>query len=111
MIYVIRPEGSANVKIGMTKTPQGMRRRLESLQVSCPDKLVVEATMKGGRLKESCIHHFAISRHVRGEWFRLSKEEVKRMIAKYAKWDPEKNGVHKMPAISASVKALRVSRH
>jgi hypothetical protein len=100
MIYVIRAGNSMMVKIGFTKSPKTLDARIQSLRTSCPLQLRVEATMVGSKLKESCIHSFCISRHESGEWFRLSFDEVKRMIDKYKHWTPAQEGIRKMPKLN-----------
>ena len=104
MIYVIRAEGSEFVKIGFTKSNKTLASRLKSLMGSCPLKLNVEAKMNGSKLKERCLHSFCISRHQSGEWFRLTPDEVKRMVEKYRSWTPLKNGVEKMTAMHTKLK-------
>lgn len=103
MIYVIRAEGSEFVKIGFTKSKKTLENRLKSLMGGCPFKLTIEAQMDGSKLKERCLHSFCISRHQSGEWFRLTPDEVKRMVAKYGNWTPLYNGVKKMPAMHSKL--------
>jgi hypothetical protein len=106
MIYVIRAVGSDFVKIGYTKSKRTLPRRLKTLKGSCPFKLIIEAEMEGSKLKERCLHSFCISRHESGEWFRLTEDEIKRMIAKYSNWTPSKEGFGKMSAINHNVKKI-----
>jgi hypothetical protein len=103
MIYVIRAGDSMLVKIGFTKHPKSLNKRLLSLKCACPYPLRVEATMIGSKLKESCLHSFCLPRHESGEWFRLSVDEVKRMIAKYKNWTPAQDGIRKMPHLCHQV--------
>ena len=105
MIYIIRAHESGFVKIGYTKNNQTLEKRLKNLKGSCPFKLFVEAKMNGSKLKERCLHSFCISRHQSGEWFNLSQEEVQRMVKKYHKWSPTKNGIEKMQSLSSKVRA------
>ena len=104
MIYVIRASDSNLVKIGYTKSNDTLKKRLASIRTSCPYKLRIEATMKGSKLKERCLHSFCISRHESGEWFRLTADEVIRMINKYQFWSPTQNGVENMSTISSKVR-------
>jgi hypothetical protein len=104
MIYVIRAIEQDLVKIGFTKNNDTLKRRLKTLKGACPDKLVIEAKMNGSKLKERCLHSFCISRHVTGEWFRLTKEEVQRMIEKYHKWSPTKEGIERQSTLSSKCK-------
>jgi len=39
-----------------------------------------------------------------GEWFRLTKEEVKRLTTKYRDWSPTVNGVTHVSDISHTIK-------
>jgi hypothetical protein len=104
MIYVIRACGSNFVKIGYTKSNDTLKKRLASLRSSCPYKLRIEAKMDGSKLKERCLHSFCISRHESGEWFRLTIDEVIRMINKYQSWSPTQNGINHMSMISSKVR-------
>jgi hypothetical protein len=104
MIYIIRAGDSMLVKIGFTKSGNALKRRLQGLRTGCPLSLRIEAKMNGSKLKEKCIHSFCISRHESGEWFRLNKEEVQRMVAKYKDWSPTKNGIERMSQLSHQVK-------
>lgn len=104
MIYVIRAGDSELVKIGFTKSGSSLKRRLQSLRTACPLPLRLEAKMNGSKLKEKCIHSFCINRHESGEWFRLNKEEVQRMITKYKYWKPTENGIERMSQLSHQVK-------
>lgn len=99
MIYVIRIAGTETVKIGFTHSPLTLKSRLKSLETGCHQKLKVEATMPGSKLKERCMHSFCVARHLRGEWFRLSQDEVSRMIEKYQDWTPTAAGISKMSDI------------
>jgi len=100
MIYVIRAADSMMVKIGFTKSPKTLDTRVQGLKTGYPLLLRVEATMLGSKLKERCLHSFCISRHESGEWFRLSCDEVKRMVAKYKHWTPAQDGIRKMSALN-----------
>jgi len=108
MIYVIRANETNLVKIGYTKSRESLPIRVKSISVGCPHKLKVEAVMSGSKIKERCIHGFCINRHERGEWFRLSPDEVSRMIAKYRDWTPAGAGIRKMPAIHHQSKVLKL---
>lgn len=99
MIYIIRIKGTETVKIGFTKNELTLKTRIKSLETGCHQTLKVEATMPGSKLKERCMHSFCVSRHLRGEWFRLSSDEVSRMIEKYRHWTPTSAGISKMSDI------------
>ena len=104
MIYVIRAINSDFVKIGFTKSKKTLATRLAALKCGCPYKLIIESTMQGSKLKERCLHSFCISRHKSGEWFRLNKHEVQRMINKYKSWTPTDEGINKMSMINHQIK-------
>lgn len=91
------------VKIGFTKSYKSLDKRLLSFKCACPYPLKVEAIMAGSKLKESCLHSFFLTRHESGEWFRLSADEVKRMVSKYKHWNPLRNGTMKMPNLCHQV--------
>ncbi len=99
MIYVIRAKDSDFVKIGYTSSNISLKKRIKSLQTSNPLKLILEAKMKGSKLKEKCLHSFCISRHKSGEWFKLNVDEVNRMVIKYCNWTPTKDGIIEMPQL------------
>lgn len=104
MIYVVRAVDSMLVKIGFTKSKNSLKRRLIQLKCSCPYALRVEATMAGSRIKESYLHSICLSRHESGEWFRLSIDEVKRMVDKYKNWTPTQNGIKRIPQLHHQIK-------
>jgi hypothetical protein len=57
------------VKIGRAMDVQ---QRLTELQVGCPDKLELLATIEGGPKEERAFHKLFSDIHVRGEWFLLN---------------------------------------
>lgn len=54
------------VKIGLTNDPRG---RLQHLQTSSPDELLLLAVVMGGRSLERAYHRFFAGCRIRGEWF------------------------------------------
>ena len=56
MIYVIRASNTNLVKIGFTESKETLKRRLIALKTSCPFKLKIEASFRGSKLKERCLH-------------------------------------------------------
>lgn len=97
MIYVMRV--GTSVKIGFTQNQLTLKTRLKSIQATCPHRVVIEATMKGSKLKERCMHGFNVKKHLHGEWFIMTKGEVLEMIEKYKDWNPTMNGISKHPCI------------
>jgi len=100
MIYVMRAGNTEFVKIGFTNNKITLEGRVCALSTGSFSDLSIEATMPGSKKKESCLHAFCVKRHVRGEWFRLTKSEVSRMIYKYHHWSPMKSGIKKVPRIN-----------
>jgi hypothetical protein len=103
MIYIIRAGDGMLVKIGFTSSYESLNKRLLSLKCACPYPLKIEATMAGSKLKESCLHSFCLARHESGEWFRLSADEVRRMVKKYSNWNPAHDGIKKTKRLQHQV--------
>ena len=102
MIYIIRQRGTDVVKIGFCKDAnKGVFERLKSIKTGNPYPLDIEWVFKGTKIKERCLHFFCISRHIDGEWFRLTKNETYRMMKKYKDWVPSRDGITKMSAVHA----------
>ena len=76
MIYFLRAVGTDFVKVGYTAEGPDMPRRIAALQMGCPHKLRTEAVCPGAGEDERRMHHMLEDKHMRGEWFRLSPEEV-----------------------------------
>jgi hypothetical protein len=76
-IYLIRQAGSDFYKIGIAQSPQ---KRLADLQVASPQELVLIYCTSCEWLDsckiESAIHQKFSKKHIRGEWFCLSEEDV-----------------------------------
>ena len=64
-VYFIS-DGDA-IKIGLSKTPKG---RLRTLQTGHPRELVLLASLEGSRRLEREIHERFANLRLRGEWFR-----------------------------------------
>jgi hypothetical protein len=99
MIYIIRQKQTDHVKIGYTRNNNTLRKRIKTLQTGCPNKLIFEAKMNGSKLKERFLHHTCIKRHIYGEWFKLTREEVIRLVLKYKDFAPTKHGITKQSQI------------
>lgn len=82
MIYFIRAGDTKHVKVGST-TSARINKRLKNLQTSNHLQLTLEATAAGDHREETLLHHLLRERkrHVQGEWFDLSKEEVLSLAA------------------------------
>jgi len=80
MIYVIKEKDTENYKIGYTgKTA---RSRMAELQVANPTKLVYVTSFPGDMRHEKVIHKIFLCRHIRGEWFRLSRSDLETLLDK-----------------------------
>lgn len=67
------------VKIGYSKN---YKHRKSDLNVGTTNKLVVSHKLlcRNGKETESLIHEMVADRHIRGEWFNLSKDEVEQIF-------------------------------
>lgn len=83
MIYIIRRGDTDVVKIGFTGSGTAAQR-VCNLQVGCPERLVLEASIPGDQRLEKRIHRHVANKHIRGEWFRLTKYDVKNLIYRMA---------------------------
>jgi len=97
MIYFIR-NGTA-VKIGFTENKISLDARLKAIQSCNPYTITLEATMRGSKLKERCMHGFCLKKHLHGEWFIMTKGEVMQLIKEYENWNPTENNVSKHTTI------------
>jgi len=104
MIYIIRINNQNIIKIGYTASQKSLIKRIKAIQTGNPFTLTVESTFSGSKLKERYLHDQCKSRHMSGEWFRLTKEEVKRLTTKYRDWSPTVNGVTHVSDISHTIK-------
>lgn len=86
MIYFIQST-SGPIKIG--QSVRKIRKRLKEMQTSCPHKLLLLGTMKGGRELEKRIHNAFQDYRCNGgsEWFTPEKP-VLNFIQRFAKRDP-----------------------
>jgi hypothetical protein len=82
-LYFIREVGTSYVKIGISSDPDG---RLGDLQTGTPHDLFLEYSIgpfrppsAAGKWEEK-LHRHLKSRHVRGEWYWLSEDEVEELI-------------------------------
>lgn len=69
MIYFIKGCETGRVKIGYSNN---IENRLSTLQVGCPEKLIIWGTYDG-KLTEKEIHKKFKDLHVRGEWFEFER--------------------------------------
>ena len=110
MIYIIRINNQDIIKIGYTASNKSLIKRIKAIQTGNPFALTVESTFGGSRLKERYLHDQCKSRHMSGEWFRLTKEEVKRLTTKYRDWSPTINGVTHVSDISHTIKKNKLQK-
>ena len=75
-VYFIHAEGDyRRFKIGYTS--RNVEKRLEQLQTSNPDLLVVYRLIENvTREKEIQLHHFFDEYRIRGEWFRITTDMI-----------------------------------
>jgi hypothetical protein len=99
MIYILRQRDTEFVKIGFTKSNYNLKKRIKAIQSTCPNKIDFEAKINGSKLKESYLHSIYLNRHHHNEWFKLTKDEVKRMIEKYKDFTPTEHGINRLPRI------------
>ena len=81
MIYFIRQENTGFVKIGYSANPV---KRLSTLQVANPNKLYILGIAKGNVDDEWAYQKRYFEYFVRGEWFDLPDDIIKRI----EKWIP-----------------------
>jgi hypothetical protein len=96
------------VKIGFTSSNKTLAKRIKILQTGSPFELKVESKFSGSRLKERYLHDQCKVRHMHGEWFRLTKDEVKRFTIKYKDWSPKNNNVTKVSDIHHIIKMANI---
>ena len=73
-VYFIRCSLTGLVKIGHTSGV--VRQRLSSNQTGSAAELLLERAVPGPRAYEQELHRTWAHRHARGEWYRLTAEEV-----------------------------------
>lgn len=78
MIYFIHCEASKTVKIGVAGDP---RKRLQELQVGCPDELCLLGFVPGSEVDEARFHKKYDHLSVRGEWFRETEELIQDILS------------------------------
>lgn len=81
LIYIM--ESGDHVKIGHSKEPTA---RLKTIQESSAYEMRLLATCRGGRKSEEEIHSILWRYRARGEWFRISKPDLRWIIADMAVW-------------------------
>lgn len=78
MIYFIQNADTGHVKIGRARNVQ---QRLSNLQTANSGTLVLLARCAGSRETERDLHQRFKSKHVRGEWFDISAQDVEEVAA------------------------------
>lgn len=79
MLYVLRMANTDYVKVGYAEATDVHARRTH-LQPGCPFELRLELTLPGGKHEEAALHKRLEQRHVRGEWFKLTVQDVRDLI-------------------------------
>jgi len=77
-IYFIQSVSGGPIKIGVSNSP---KNRLKDIQLMCPYKLNLLATIKGDRKKEQLLHRKFKKYRLHGEWFE-DNNEIKKYINK-----------------------------
>lgn len=67
VVYFIRAEVGGPIKIGSSAEP---KQRLAEFQIGSPLRLMIVATMDGGREEERILHRRFAAYRLHGEWFR-----------------------------------------
>lgn len=71
MVYFVGNREHNLVKIGTSKN---VKKRIECIQIGFPYTLETFITLEGGEQVEKTLHFKFKEYHLRGEWFKLSKE-------------------------------------
>jgi len=69
MIQFLRSGDDGNIKIGYTKDPETLKKRLDTLQIGAPDLLHIIGTAKGTQSDEKLLHRKFFVYQLHGEWF------------------------------------------
>lgn len=75
MIYFIRCQLTKHVKIGYTEQRE-FAKRLKEIQTGSPGELLIVGAMAGGLTEERVLHGKYADKHVRGEWFALTDDDI-----------------------------------
>ena len=86
MVYFIQEGDRSVFKIGWSS--ESPKDRLTKLQVGNSSELFLVGTISGDRVFEKDLHRSLHKKHIRGEWFKVSIKEIKSLITKHSKGDP-----------------------
>lgn len=78
MIYFIQDSATLLVKVGYTSGD--VSRRLAALQTACAASLRLLGQVPGSREREGNLHERFAAQRERGEWFRISEEQVRELL-------------------------------
>lgn len=98
-VYLIREEFCGLVKIGISSEPT---QRLRHLQTSCPQRLDIVAILQidnPGTI-EAELHVRFSPKHYRGEWFRLTEDDVEGVCEE---WESLQQSVESLSSIISVV--------
>jgi len=76
MIYFIQAAETEMVKIGFTDSHETLKVRIKVLQTGSPYELRVIGTVAGDIGTEKLLHALFHNDHERGEWFKLTDEQI-----------------------------------
>lgn len=81
IVYLVQQGESANHKIGFTRSTK-VAARVSSLQVGCGDRLALvgQFAVDDG-IAELDLHDIFASKHLHGEWFRLTPGDVAEILS------------------------------
>lgn len=83
-LYLINRVGSDSYKIGLTRNRS---KRFSQLQCGCPEPLKFTHTVKVDRMfdSEKHLHNVFASYRTRGEWFKLNRRTVAKVVSEMNK--------------------------
>jgi hypothetical protein len=77
-VYIVQAGGTGAYKIGRSTN---MLSRLTDLQISCPTAMTLIAVIEGNAATERRLHERFAEKRIRGEWFRLTADDLKTIVA------------------------------
>ena len=99
-VYLMLEDAFGYVKIGISYNPHS---RLSSLQTACPQNITLLGTLKtnDARRVETDLHERYADKHHRGEWFNLSNDDIKELLAEWKSYQRDtKNSSMNISSVS-----------
>lgn len=97
MIYLIQDTLTELVKIGYSKSKKGCRARMQTAQTYCAGELILCGVLEGSEKDEKKLHCTYGDRHVKGEWFRLTNDDIDCILGKNPRRTEKLKGL--LPAV------------